>query len=217
MNSQPSANMFYYPHGNNSVDYSFTNDNNYANPYHLSNIFNNKITASIPPMKNDNYNNPFLFPQHQKIGFDGDGNGGNDDDNVNFPPVTPAVVIGRGGKGIEERIKSNNNNNDNDNKKENSTINDTLETNGFLDNSSNFFLSPDNNKDDDDDDRPSYHHIDGKMVIMIENNLKKILAAMPLLPLPVFVQPNTDDININLEINNLIPFYLQPQQQQKQE
>ena len=59
------------------------------------------------------------------------------------------------------------------------------------------------------------------MAKIVENALRTILAAMPLLPVPVFVPPNTDDVNINLEINNMMPFYFQQQaiqhQQQQQQ
>ena len=149
-----SANMFYYP--KNVGSYGFASDD-YTNPHHLSNLFSNKIAASIPPMKgfelsisDNNSLNPSPFPQQQQQrrgGEDEIGEGRGEDINNSLPDL------------------ANNNNN--------------------------------------------YVHFE--MTRAIEKSLKEILKSMELPPVPHFVAPNVDDININSEIENFMPFYFKSQ------
>ena len=243
--SVSSPNIFYYPQSN--IDYNLTDDDNFTNPHRLNNIFNDKITASIPQIKlpskkeelsldnhyhavpssltplpphlGGNNNNPFLFPQ-QQITLNGNGNGGQPQDingsSNNLKTIAAAaanelVIDGaRGGEGIinDKNVENFNNNNNNNSSS-----------------SSSSFLSYTRNNDDLNNSTPSssYEYINSEMAKIVENALRTILAAMPLLPVPVFVPPNTDDVNINLEINNMMPFYFQQQaiqhhqQQQRQQ
>ena len=163
-----SANLFYYPINTNN---GYTNDD-YTNPNHLSNLFNNKITASIPPMKNfvefsddNNINsrNPFHSPQQQ-----GGGGGGGNNNNT------------RGeGEDISDNIANNNNNNN--------PPPSGSENNNFI--------------------QKSYNYVDIEIMKNIEKALRDLLNSMELPPVPHFISPNTDDNNINFEINKLIPSY----------
>ena len=63
---------------------------------------------------------------------------------------------------------------------------------------------------DGDKQRLSFESINSETIQLIVDSLKQILDAMPLLPVPTFVPPNTNDANVNLEIGKLLPLHLDP-------
>ena len=214
MNNQSSSSMFYYPQG--IVDFNRMDNNNHTNPLHLSNIFRRKITTGIPPIQN-NYSNHYLYSQQEQQGFynvngnnnsSGGGGGGigivdngNDDVVVNGEGNVPVSTRVVGKDELEEEEEKGIGGNGKKRKRTTTTSNSNENLNS--------------SNDATQDNESSYHYLNHGMMEMIEKHLKGILAAMPLAPLPVFVPPNTDDANINSEINKLIPSYLQQQQQQQ--
>ena len=169
---------------------------------------------------NNNNNNPFLFsPQSQQQKIISNGNDNEEKDISNNTNVKTAAVTAfadpvikqlgidgaRGGEGINNDKNNTNINNNNNNNNNNTSVYNSS------------FLSSTYNDDQNNTPSSSYEYINSEMAKMVENSLRTILAAMPLLPVPVFVPPNTDDVNIKLEINNMMPFYFQQQAPQQRQ